>query len=228
VAVDARRRVIAIVAVLAVLALVAGIASAGFTGSGSRSGSSRSKSTTSTTVPLNAAGRELLALLEKDKAATFHARYQATSAAQPDAAITIETWRKPPKVRQDSTVTSKGQSLKSLALVLGDGAVRCVQLSGAEWSCKSRPSEGDADDLLFGGVRDELAKGQVSVKDDVVDGRPVRCFTLAAEGRSSELCATAQGVPVRVVSGGSSLHLVGFDAAVSDEVFVPPAPPTPE
>ena len=188
-----------------------------------------STSTTDTTIPLNDAARELLALLEKDKNATFHARYAASSAEQPNASIMIETWRKPPRVRQDSEITSNGQRLKTISLLLGETAIRCAQLGDQSWSCRSRPQESDVEDLLFGGVRDQLGKGPVTARDDVVDGRGVRCFTLEAEGRRSELCATPDGVPVRVESSeGASLRLVGFDATVSDEVFVPPAEPTPE
>ncbi len=185
--------------------------------------------TTSTTVPLNEAGRELLALLEKDKNATFHARYAASSAEQPNASIVIETWRKPPRVRQDSEITSNGQRVRTIALLLGETAIRCAQLGQETWSCRSRPQEAEVEDLLFGGVREQLGKGPVTARDDVIDGRGVRCFTLEAEGRRSELCATPDGVPVRVQSSeGASLRLVGFDATVSDEVFVPPAEPTPE
>lgn len=184
---------------------------------------------TTTTIPLNAAARELLALLEKDKEATFHAEYAATSAEQPDASIVIETWRKPPRVRQDSRITSANkQTIHTVALLLGERAVRCAQLSQSAWSCRSRPQDATTDDLLFGGVRDQLGKGPVTARDDVIDGRRVRCFTLRAEGRTSELCATPAGIPVRVQSEGAGLRLVGFDTTVDDEVFVPPAEPTPE
>lgn len=182
---------------------------------------------TSTTVPLNDAGRELLALLEKDKAAVFHARYTASSSEQPNASIVVETWRKPPRVRQDTEVTSGGQRLKSIALLLGDVSVQCAQLGEAQWSCQRKPQSETAGDLLFGGVREQLGKGPVTARDDVIDGERVRCFTLEAEGKRSELCARPDGIPVRVQSStGSSLRLVGFDPTVSDEVFVPPAEPT--
>lgn len=215
------------VAIGTLVALFAALALASVGSDGSGDSDAAASTSTSTTVPLNDAGRELLALLEKDKNATFHARYSASSAEQPNAAIVIETWRKPPRVRQDSEVTAGGQRLKSSAYLLGDVAIRCAQLGEAQWSCQRAAQDASAD-LLFGGVRDQLGKGPVTVRDDVVDGTKVRCFTLEAEGKRSELCARDDGVPVRVQSStGASLRLIGFDATVSDEVFVPPAEPTP-
>lgn len=214
-------------AIAALMAMIAGLLAAGLTIDSSDEESE--EETTTTTVPLNDAGRELIALLEKDRSATFHARYQASSAQQPNATIEIETWRRPPRVRQDSVITTQTGRVHTIALVLGDGqAVRCAQLGQSGWSCQTRAAE-PTDDLLFGGVREQLGKGPVTVKDDVIDGRPVRCFTLTvvAENKSSELCATEAGVPVRVSAEGANMRLIGFDADFDNAVFTPPAQPVP-
>lgn len=222
-----QQRWVVAVAIGTLVALTLALVTASIGGDGASVASS-STSTTATTVPLNDAGRELLALLEKDKNATFHARYTATSAEQPNAAIVVETWRKPPRVRQDTAVTSGGQRLTSIALLLEGTSIRCAQLGEAPWSCQRQAVDESAGDLLFGGVREQLGKGPVTVRDDVIDGTRVRCFTLEAEGKKSELCAREDGIPVRVQSStGASLRLIGFDAAVNDEVFVPPAEPSP-
>lgn len=183
---------------------------------------------TTTTVPLGPEGRELLALLDKGTSGTtFHARYSASSAEEPTATITIETWRKPPRVRQDSEITSNNQRLTTSVFVLGDVSIRCGRFGDAAWSCQ-RQSVDEADsDALFSGVREQLGKGPVTAKDDVVDGQKVRCFTLSVEGKQSEMCLTSDGIPVRVRSSeGATMRLVGFDPTVSDEVFVPPAEPS--
>lgn len=220
-----KRRFVQAGAIAALMALLLGLVAAGLDTGGDDQ--AETTTTTQTTIPLNDEARELLALLEKDRDATFHARYAASSAKEPNAAIQIETWRKPPRVRQDTIITTGANRLHSMALLLGDGqSVQCAQLGQSGWSCQSKPA-GPTDDLLLGGVREQLGKGPVTAKDDVIDGRQVRCFTLTVEGQASELCATEAGIPVRVNAQGSNLRLVGFDAQFDDSVFTPPAQPVP-
>ena len=221
-----QRRLVQAGAIGLLMALMLGLVAAGLD-TGGDGGQADTTTTTETTIPLNADARELLALLEKDRDATFHARYTASSSKEPDAAIQIETWRKPPRVRQDTIITTGANRLHSMAFLFGDGqSVQCAQLGQSGWSCQSKPA-GPTDDLLLGGVREQLGKGPVTARDDVIDGRRVRCFTLTVKGEASELCATEAGIPVRVTAPGSNLRLVGFDAQFDDAVFTPPAQPVP-
>ncbi|MFP5327104.1 MAG: hypothetical protein ACLGHT_06445, partial [Acidimicrobiia bacterium] len=60
-------------------------------------------------------------------------------------------------------------------------------------------------------------------RDAEVGGRSVRCFVAPGGGDDTEICATRDGVLVRVASAGARLELVELTEAVDDAVFVPPA-----
>jgi hypothetical protein len=181
--------------------------------------------TPTTTVPANltAEGRHLLDLLAQRDRQTYHARY--TGSAPQTSSITLESWQKPPRVRQDSQVSVQGQVAHTSAFVLEEGAVRCTQLGQAPWTCARTDSVASADPLST--IRSRLGQGSVEARDTTVSGRPVRCFRFTAEGAANELCVIPdRGIPVTVRAGDSRLDLAALDEDVPPEAFKPPAPIT--
>lgn len=176
------------------------------------------QTTTTVTQPLSETAKELLALLEKRDAQTYHARYTSTSA---DTSLVLETWQDPPRVRQDSQVLVKGQAAETRVLLLPSRSVRCTKLAATGWTCRNDPSGASLDPLA--GVRSRLAEGQVTARTTRIDGREVRCFRFIADGQTTELCLDPKrGIPIQVTGGGSRLVLDGLDDQVGD-VFEPPA-----
>lgn len=187
--------------------------------------------TTSTTVDRKSLGpeaRELLDLLERQRKATYHARYAAASPDLEGGAIRIETWQSPPRIRQDSEVRVAGQLAKTTSLALPGGAVRCTQIGDDPWQCRRVPAgQPTGAEPVSAQAVEQLRSGSVSARDTTIGGRAVRCFGLSVGEQSSELCLTGQGVTVRVSAGGSSLELAELETEVDDAVFEPPAPVAP-
>src|SRR5438874_13807704 len=74
----------------------------------------KTKSTTTRPTKLVGEARTLVELLDRGRAVPVHVKY-AVRSAQADAQgsnVEIELWRKPPRVRQDTVVTSPGQSAR--------------------------------------------------------------------------------------------------------------------
>ena len=173
-------------------------------------------------VELEGAAQELVDLLAVDKQATFHAVYEVSSAEFAGAAVTFETWRRPPSVRSDITVTKPEGIVRTRQLVLETGAMACQQADDSPWQCAKAP---DLEDPFQGDIREQVAQADsVTAEDRVIDGRDARCFTLTRPDASAEFCATAAGVPVLVQSSGTSLRLTSLEDEVGD-VFEPPAEP---
>ncbi|MGH9284801.1 MAG: hypothetical protein ACRD0M_03880 [Acidimicrobiales bacterium] len=174
---------------------------------------------------LPAEGRELLALLEKGEQRTYHARYgvSSTTAGGP-APFVYEVWQKPPRIRQDTEDGLSGRVVHRATFLVDDRVVRCAQVDAGPWACEPQPGA-SSDDLIVSRVR-ALMQGQpVTARDETVVSRPARCFTFtSAGGQATELCADADGVPVRVITGGSRLDLLASDTNVADERFTLPAP----
>lgn len=180
-------------------------------------------SPTSTTVKLTGEAKELVALLERDREATFHAKYDVTSTDLPGAAVTFETWRKPPRSRSDIDVTRTDGVVRTRQIRSDDSVVACQQAGSSPWRCSRKAEAEGSTDPFEKTVSDEVARAQsVTARDETIDDRRVRCFMLRREGITSEYCATAEGVPVRVEAGGTKLRLVLVDDRV-DDVFEPPA-----
>lgn len=175
---------------------------------------------------VSAQGSELIGLLKKGRTATFHARYQAESSETEGEEVAIDVWRKPPQIRQDTRVSASGRTASTSTFVLADRTVACTRADEAGWQCRTNPEHRPNDpDALIQGVTEELASGPMEVREEVIGGTPARCFTVADGERTREVCATRQGVPARVSSGGARLELVELDTAVSDTVFKLPARP---
>lgn len=171
---------------------------------------------------LDGAAKELVELLEADREATFHAVYEVSSADFAGASVSFETWRRPPNVRSDITVTKPDGIVRTRQLVLETGAIACQQADDTPWQCAKAP---DLNDPFQGDILEKVASAEkVTAEDRTVDGRDVRCFTLTQPDVTAEFCATDTGVPVLVQSAGTSLRLTSLEDEVGD-VFEPPAEP---
>ncbi|MEY2569794.1 MAG: hypothetical protein QOE63_144 [Acidimicrobiaceae bacterium] len=185
--------------------------------------SSSDSKTTTTTTPSNLTGNALVLvnLLSKKDTATYHARYTGSSAQS--QSVTIETWQRPPDIRQDSELTVQGQLAQTKTFVLGAKQVRCVRLpSTTGWTCQD--ANVAASDPLAA-IRSRLGQGEVTARDTDIGGRTVKCFQFTVDGATNELCVTTdKGIPVLVRSADSELTLVSLDDTVADGDFTPPAP----
>ena len=172
-------------------------------------------------VQLSEEARELERLLELGRNATFHARYDAVVEGIAGNSVTVETWRKDGDVRQDMIVQSGDQELRTATIDIDGQRTACTQTNSDPWQCQPEAAAGDP---LVGAVRERLAGGAVRVRDDEINGERVRCFTVTSTGGGpTELCATPEGVPVRVTAGSSRLELTALETDVDPLVFEPPA-----
>ena len=185
--------------------------------------SSSTESTSSTDAALPGVAGELQELLARDRRATFHATYDVSSTDLPGAAVTFETWRRAPRTRTDIDVRKPDGVVHTRQLQLPDRTVACQSSGDGPWQCAQVPkAAGSASDPFGAAVADELAKARsVTVRNRVIGGRRVRCFTLARDGQTALFCATREGIPVRVESPGATLQLLALDHEVGD-VFDPP------
>lgn len=170
---------------------------------------------------LDEAAQDLLALLEQGRTVTYHAVYSGSS-PEVDGAIRLETWQAPPQVRQDTELQVRGQVVRTRTIGNGTGVVRCAQLD-ATWSCRRASAAEDPLGPVSQATVDQITRGSVAMRHTTVDGRPVRCYTLRTAEGTSELCATEQGIVVRVSAADSLLQLESLEFDVSDELFEPPA-----
>lgn len=175
-------------------------------------------------------GAELLDLLDSARSLTFNARYAARS-DDPEvstANLTVEIWRKPPYVRQDTTTVEGRLQTQTATIGRPEDVVHCTKDEATAWSCRSRPRAEAA------GFDDLLTKAQAQVTGAVVkrssqriEGRPSSCYDVGRPGGgSSQLCVDDGGVPVRMSSFAGRLELTSLQTKVSDSVFTPPGPVT--
>lgn len=185
--------------------------------------STRNDSATASTTLSGAAG-ELQRLLRRAQDATFHATYDVSSADLPGAAVTFETWRRPPRTRSDITVRKTDGVVRTRQIQLPDRGVACQAGDGASWKCTSVPRDaGVASDPFGKTITDELGSAtSVKVQNRTVNGNRARCFTITKDGRFAVYCASTDGVPLRVESSGATLQIRALDRTVG-EVFDPPA-----
>jgi hypothetical protein len=219
-------RTFVIAGVLVILVGLVGASAITMSGTGEPEDQDVARSTTTIDAKsLSATGRELVALLDRAKDQTYHARYTASSPELAEnAQIRIETWRRPPSVRQDNELPFQGRVVMTSVFIRPQGSVQCRRAGDQPWNCQPIPPEQAAEaDSLTGGVLEQLQKGTVIARNATVEQRQVRCFTLTVEGEDSELCATEEGVPVRVRSGSSEVRLVQLETEVPSGVFEPPA-----
>ena len=170
---------------------------------------------------------ELVSLLERGEHTKYHARYRAvTDEIEPAGSSTsIELWRSPPRLRQDVTVTSAGESATSSAFLLPEGGVGCTREgSDGAWTCTAIPKDQSSTaESLARQITLQSGGGPVTVRTARVAGVAVQCFNLPVSGSMAEVCVTDEGIPARINSGGTRIELVSLVREVPKNVFSPPA-----
>jgi hypothetical protein len=176
----------------------------------------------------NPEAAELYDLVTAFTGLTVHATYRVEVADRPEATSIIEIWQKDGQVRQEATVQAgPGANGKVAILDLDDRVVLCQQPPGGDYTCGLvSEDQVTAFDSLRTNLIADLAEQDVEVRDDTVDGRDVRCFSIAV-AQASEICVTDDGVLARIASPEGSFELIDFDTDVEDDVFTPPATPGP-
>lgn len=164
----------------------------------------------------------LARILAAEERKTFHAVYAVQSSTGTTFTATggkVELWRKPPRIRQDVTLTAEAPGLTEAAYYTGSGTVVCVH-NDAAWSCHNEASRQPS-------VLDQIAKqassSPVVETTQTIGSRSARCFGAGTGGTGIELCATADGIPVRITSGNFRYVLTVLETAVGDDVFKLPA-----
>ncbi|MGH9274826.1 MAG: hypothetical protein ACRDZU_09280 [Acidimicrobiales bacterium] len=174
----------------------------------------------------NPEAAELYDLVTAFTGLTLHASYRVEVADRPEATSTIEIWQKEGQVRQEATVEAGAGAGGKIALLdLVDRVVLCQQPPGGDYSCGLvSEEEATAFDSLRTNLIADLADQDVEVRNDTIDGREVRCFSIAV-AEASEICVSDEGVLTRIASPEGSFELIEFDTEVDDDVFTPPATP---
>lgn len=175
------------------------------------------------TEDLSEEARDLVELLEAGRTTTYHVRYEGSSPDAPDTVIKLETWQRPPRVRQDSEVVAGGRIARTRSIVLPTGGVRCTSVASAPWTCREAAAGELRTDAVTADILQRLREGEVRSRFTTIDGRQVRCFTLTRAEGTTELCTNDDGVPIRVRAGASELQAVELSTDVGDDVFAPPA-----
>jgi hypothetical protein len=204
---------------------------AAFGGLGGDDDETRTTTTTTgslSTEDLSDEAQQLVALLQAARDETYHASFEGSSPETGESAIRLETWQRPPRVRQDSQLSAAGQLARTSSFVLPEGGVRCTQLADAPWSCRAAQEGELGGDVVSASVLEQLEDSDVGLRSTQIDDVAVTCFTLTTrsgptEGSSSELCLDERGITVRVRSGESELHRIELSSTFDDGVFEPPA-----
>lgn len=199
------------------------------TDAASTTSTTASSSTTSTPdvsiEDLSGAARDLAELLATGRAGTYHARYEGTSADERSSGIVLETWAKNGRFRQDTLVDVGGERFHRAHFVLDDHGAACTRTGDADWTCQRVAlSDIEGVDLLNGSTLDQLRQATVGESSGEVDGRPARCFVITYDAQTTELCASPEGIPLRIRGQTSELHVQVLEGEVNDEVFEVPAP----
>jgi hypothetical protein len=188
-----------------------------------RSGSSRGPQSSAISPP-DPEAAELTGLIERGRAATFHARYRRGGTASVTGTdLTIEVWQRQGSARQDSVLRTGEGASRTRTLVSTTGTVLCTQIDDDPWTCgsSSDPSIGGS---LFRNPVSELQGADVVAKDESVGGRRARCFSFSRDARTVSYCLTPEGVPLTQTIADEQVVIDVLDDAVDDSVFVLPTP----
>jgi len=167
-----------------------------------------------TSSPLRGEGGVLVRLLERGSDATFHATYEVRRDATVEA--TIEVWQRRGEARADSSSAGSTTSVFTGKA----GTVECTR--EASWIChRDATARGGVNEFVAQAV-DDLRGLDVTASDATIAGLAARCFNVAEAG-GVQICATEEGVPARMTSGGSTMELTKFDRSVSSADFRLPA-----
>lgn len=172
---------------------------------------------------LSREARELLDLVDRGRAGTFHARYTVLSPGlgEDRRSVELEVWRRADRIRQDTFVLDATGESRTAAFGTAEGTVGCQQPPGGGWICQQVADEAfDPSQDFLSGILGLLASSTVAVTDGSVGSFAGRCFALS----EAELCLSPDGVPLRIDAGGTSYEVLELDGEVSEADFVPPAP----
>lgn len=177
----------------------------------------------------NPEAAELFDIVTSFQTLELHASYRVTLGEEPDQSSVIEIWQKDGQFRQEADARTPGgdPGAKLLLMSLTDRTVYCEQPPDGEWVCGLLPESTQTTfSALRSGLLSGLSEQEVTARDDVVDGRDVRCFVVEnPEAESSELCATPEGVLVTITAAEGIFELLELSDEVDEAVFTPPATP---
>jgi hypothetical protein len=176
------------------------------------------------TGELSAEAQELIALLDRGASGTYHAVYAVEGADAAQAGTTsIELWRDGERSRRDAHVETEEGTADTVGIVDGDTAVACQRTGDEPFTCIEAETPEAVDSDVVGSIRSQLTGAGVQPRDDEIDGREVRCFAFSTEDGPAEVCATEEGVVVRLGTDSNALRLTELDDDVPGDVFTPPA-----
>jgi hypothetical protein len=138
----------------------------------------------------------------------------------------VELYRSEGRVRQDTITELDGGDYVTVGILADEVATICTKQGTEDWICsESAQTDPTAADGLFGEVVQRLGGVAVTETAETIDGRDARCFSYESADGPGSICLTAEGLPVRVVSGETELLLTDVEDTVDDSVFEPPAEP---
>lgn len=173
---------------------------------------------------LRGSARDLAELLAEGRSTTYHARYAGSATGENEGTIAIESWAKDGQFRQDVAFEVGDIAVQRSTFVLDDRGVSCQRSGDEPWACSDLPkSEVQGADPLTGSALAQLRGAAVGEAAGEVEGRPARCFTVSFDAQSTEMCVSAEGVPLQIRTASSRLVIELLEHDVDDAVFEPPA-----
>jgi hypothetical protein len=183
-----------------------------------------------TGAPLDDAGTELQDLLASSRDDTFHATYEATAPAQTEGGVaeryTVDIYRSEGRTRQDTATQLEGGDYLTAGILVDGTSIVCAKQGPQDWVCsETEVDDEEASDGIFGQVIDDLGGVTVTATDETIDGEAARCFSYETSDGPGSMCLNADGVPLRITGGQTSLELTELTEEVDESVFEPPAEP---
>jgi hypothetical protein len=223
-----RARGASIVVVIAVIGLLAGLLA--ITDDPDDDDVAATVPTTPTTEPattttldrskLGPVARELLELVDSGRAGTMHILYDVVSQELLDteATATLELWRRPGQLRQDTILNEKEGQSKSSLVGGPNGILRCDESPTQALSCSQVSQEFSESDDFLSPILDLLNGATVTVETRTIGPFEARCYTLSG-AQQAEVCVDALGFPVRIENNDVVYSAVQFDQDVDDDDF---------
>jgi len=173
-----------------------------------------------------AAAAELVTVLERGQAATYYARFQASSE---EGQLEFEMWRRPPEIRQRVSTRVDGKTEVTDVIVTADDVISCSQPFGAVWTCVSSPDLRSSLDTLDPIPEGALDGERVTKQSRTVAGESAHCFAVEIPNETtSEVCVSDDGIPLLLKSDGYETKLISLERTVAGDAFVPPVEPVVE
>lgn len=225
-AADMRRsQLVVIIAVGGVLALAVVVALVVVVGGGSDEDASPSRPTA---PPLTGPARDYVQLTQQGAAQAYSATYELIDDGAPGTVETERVWRGGDQLRiARETRPADGPPVRSQTFVGRGRVIGCSQTGDEPWSCAPAPNVTPDAYQLFGlPTASELAVVGVTSSEARIGGEAGRCFTLGSGAASSEICLSADGIPLRMTAGPTGREVRELRReAPAPAVFTLPAPP---